>query len=144
MLRTLSLLWPVIFPSWRFFQTVEPSPRLEWAAVCATGDVFGDWREVHPIPARMPVGEAVRRLVWNPDRNAALFIINCAERIQAAPTDHSIGVIQRYVQAQVGQRLAADQMLQFRLVFVHRDGEALVRDVAYRSPSFAAIAAQTC
>lgn len=63
----------------------------------------------------------IRRLFWNPDWNDTLFVVSCAERIQENPTEHNIAEIKRRISEDVSQGA-----FQFRLVFVHRDGEDIV------------------
>lgn len=77
----------------------------------------------------------LRRLIWNPAWNEALFLISCAERIQQQPTDHSIAEIRTRILRQIrrGGIDPGGAALQFRLVFVHRQGPALVEDVVFLS-----------
>ncbi len=140
MFTTLSYVLPVLFPSWRFFKTIEPSPRVEWAVVETRATDPFVWRVFRPPPDHLSLGQLLWRLVWNPQGNADLFVVSCAERIQDAPTAHSIAVIRRRVRqdaADVGC-VDAGAVLQFRLVFVRRDGAGLVRDIVFQSDPFPA------
>ena len=132
MLALLKLLLPALTPSWRFFDSVGPSPRLEYALLATPQDA-PDWREFRPRPASLTPLEILRRLVWSPDRNESLFLTSCAERLLDAETPHSANEILR--------RLAADApagappFLKFRILLIRRDGDALRREIAYVSPA---------
>lgn len=146
MLKTLALVLPVFFPSWRFFKSIEPSPRVEWAAIPAGGAAPLTWREYRPRPIRLRPHQLLWRLFWNPDWNDALFVVSCAERIQAEPTPHSIEMIQRRIAYDLHQKRIEPEgeLLQFRLVFVHRLHARLVRDVVFVSDLFPADPPPSC
>lgn len=134
MLRLLTLLLPALVPSWRFFKSIEPSPRVEWSL-----DAVGlreTWHEFRPRPQRVSIPEAVFRLFWNPTWNETLFLVSCAERIQEDPTDHSIHEIRHRIWAhlaQTGAMPTTSDAVRFRLVFVQRDGETLTQRIIFQS-----------
>ena len=136
MIATLRLLLPALIPSWRFFSAVAPSPRVEYALLSRPGARARNWREFRPRPARLSLGQMLGRMLWNPVWNEQLFLVSCAERLMENPTAHSIDEIARRVStgipaAPAGQ--AEPGYLQFRLVFVSREGAAILRDVEYLS-----------
>ena len=133
MRQTLSLILPVLVPSWRFFRTIEPSPRVQWAEV--GGDGPAQWQEFRPRPARVSLWQMLGRLFYNAPWNEALFLVSCAERIAAAPTAHSIREIEHRLSASLAPRSPGAE-LQFRLIFVHRRGVEIVEEVLYRSAPF--------
>ena len=126
--RTFSLLLPVLFPSWRFFMTVGPSPRIEYR------EKGGTWRESHPKPAHVSPARMLARMFGNHARNTQLYMVALAERLVAAPSDHSKEALMRLVAERHGEA----GRLQFRLVFVVREGSELVSEVIYTSDLFAA------
>ena len=73
MARLIALLLPALIPSWRFFQTIEPSPRIEYRTD------GGAWRLANPVPRRVGPWRMLTRLFWNPARNDALYMTSCAE-----------------------------------------------------------------
>ena len=89
MWKTLSFVLPVLMPSWRFFKTIEPSPRVEFAIIGEDGKIEG-WCDAFPRPATLSPCQITRRLFWNPAWNDALFMVSCAERIAEQPTYYSI------------------------------------------------------
>lgn len=123
MLRLVKLLLPVLIPSWRFFQAIEPSPRIEWLRA------DGEWVPFRARPARVGLGRMARRLFWNPRWNETLYMVSLSERMAEEPTEHSL--------REIGARLRADLGVRgpvpFRLVFVHRKGEDIRRDVTFVS-----------
>lgn len=131
MLRPLALLLPALIPSWRFFDVIAPSPRIEYALLPAA-DASADWREFRPRPQRVSVATMASRLAWNPRWNETLFLVSCAERLVDAPGAHSENEIFRRVAAGLGPGVH-EPWLALRLLFVARDGEALVREVLFEA-----------
>ena len=125
MLGLLRLLLPALLPSWRFFKSVQPSPRIEWRAL---GDQ--NWQEFRPRPASLPVSQYVTRLFWNPDWNEMLFLVTLSERMIAEPSQHCLNEIRSRLAARAG--LNADG-LEFRLIFVHRTARGIQRDILFQS-----------
>lgn len=126
MLRPFTLLLPALIPSWRFFDVIAPSPRIEYALL--PGETApGDWREFRPRPERVSLAAMLGRLVWNPRWNETLFLVSCAERLVDEPTAHSEDEIFRRIAADLAD--APEPWLTFRLVFVHRD----IREVLFQA-----------
>ena len=119
MWRTLSLILPVLVPSWRFFRAVDPSPRVEWRRPGET------WQAYRPRPARVGPGSMLLRLVWNPEWNDDLFVVSCAERIEQGPDPVAA--------REIARRMPQGCGVQFRLVFVHDDGTQVTQEVVHTS-----------
>lgn len=138
MKSTFGLILPALIPSWRFFETIEPSPRVQWAFVSEKGDPPADWHSLQPRPRSVAPLASIVRLFWNPVRNDALFVVSCAERIQQRATDHSIQEIKRRIQAELrkSQQDSAAQNFQFRLVFVRRVQTGLEQEILFTSAAF--------
>jgi hypothetical protein len=126
LLRSFRLLLPVLFPSWRFFMTVGPSPRIEYRAV--PGDAT--WQENDPVPERLPPQAYVRNLFWNRRRNTQLYTVALAERLIAAPSDHSVQELSRLI---ANRHTELSGAFQFRLVFVVPHEGKLIRETLYES-----------
>lgn len=75
MRNPVPLLLPVLFPSWRFFKEVGPSPRVE---VSLGG---GPWQEATGRPDTLGLGQMFRRLFYNADWNERLFLVSLSERL---------------------------------------------------------------
>ncbi len=81
----------------------------------------------------------VKHLFWNPYRNESLFFVSCAERIIENPTEHSVQEILKRVVSDLKrdpEKVPLPPYLQFRLVFVSRNGVKLERNVRYTSPVY--------
>lgn len=146
MWKTLSFALPVMFPSWQFFKTVEPSPRVQWALLSDSEGAVPEWNEFRPHPLTVTPFQMVLRLFWNPYRNDTLFVVSCAERIQQFPDPHSINEIRRRILADL-QKLpfdTPDKLLQFRLVFVHRGEAGLEHEVVFISDIAPATVPTSC
>ena len=146
MWKTLSLILPVLIPSWRFFKAIEPSPRVQWSFLSDVDSHARDWQDFRPRPLAVTPLQMLGRLFWNPAWNDTLFVVSCAERIEQQPTDHSITEIARRIQADIEQSQvdASAQFFRFRLVFVHRDGTGLVEDIVFLSDPVAISAGAAC
>jgi len=134
MLKTLQLLAPALIPSWNFFDVIAPSPRIEYALAASPDDANPDWREFRPRPERVPLALMARRLIWNPRWNETLFVVSSAERLVDHPTAHSEDEIFRRIARDLSRQPDADALpawLGFRLVFVAREGEAIVRETLF-------------
>ena len=129
MLKPLMLLLPALIPSWRFFDVIAPSPRIEYALLAAVDDA-ADWIEFRPRPARVSWLAMLGRLVWNPRWNETLFLVSCAERLIDQPTPHSEDEIYRRIAADLD---ALEPWLTFRLVFLERQGEEITREELFRA-----------
>jgi len=137
MLQTLKLLLPALIPSWRFFDTIAPSPRIEFTLLKTAQDASGSWQEFRPRPAWLPISSMLKRMFWNPDWNESLFLVSCAERLMASPTVHSSQEILKRIKVEL-ERNSIDVMatpyLQFRLVFLNREGSQIQKHITYISP----------
>lgn len=139
MLQTLKLLLPALIPSWRFFDTIAPSPRIEFSLLQTTHDASGSWQEFRPRPARLAISRMLKRMFWNPRWNESLFLVSCAERLMTNPTEHSRQEILKRITAEL-KRNSIDATrtpyLQFRLVFLSRNGAELQKHITFISPIY--------
>ncbi len=137
LLQTIGLLLPALIPSWRFFDEIAPSPRIEYALLEHESEEDRVWQEVKPRPSHISFGRMLRRMIWNPSWNETLFLMSCAERLMAQPTDHSHQEIlkrtRRWLLMQ-GTDPVKTPYLQFRLVFRARLEEEIEQVIAYQSP----------
>lgn len=130
MLRVFMLLLPTLIPSWRFFKTVAPSPRIEWRLIRERN--AGQWQEDRPRPARVGLWQMFGRLFWNAGWNEQLYLVSLSERMIVDPSEHALQNILRLVAPSLPAHEPGD-MMQVRLVFLARDGTQLVKAVAYES-----------
>lgn len=139
MLRSFQLLLPALIPSWRFFDVIAPSPRIEFAWLASIQDTADQWHEFRPRPVRLSFTAMLRRLFWNPEWNETLFLVSCAERMIENPTAHSHQEILARIKASLKKTIqdAAAPYLQFRLVFISRHENELRREILFISPPHA-------
>lgn len=137
MLDLLKLLLPALMPSWRFFKSVDPSPRVEWALLKDVEDTPAHWQEFRPRPQHLTLRAMAQRMLWNPRWNESLFLVSCAERLTLAPTPHSEKEILRRISAEIARSLPPAEQLSFvlfRLVFLDRSEDGgIVKAVTYQS-----------
>lgn len=137
MLTLFKLLLPALMPSWRFFKSVDPSPRVEWRMLASASGPPMQWQEFRPRPQRLSPLAMAGRMLWNARWNESLFLVSCAERLTLAPTAHSRQEILRRIAADLQRALPPGALLpylQFRLVFLDRSEDGrLVKAVTYQS-----------
>lgn len=138
MWRTARLILPILIPSWRFFRTVEASPRIEWARLANSKDQTGAWREYRPRAPRLSPLVAIRRLFWNPAWNEALYLVTCAERVAERRDPHSIEEIRRRILRDIapGGDDEAGEWVRFRLVFLHGGADGVEAEDVFLSPAY--------
>jgi len=138
---SLRLLLPTIAPSWRFFDSVSDSPRVDYAVLAAPDEGAEHWQEFRPRPAVLTPITMVRRLLWNPQWNENLFLVSLAERMVSPATPEADAHSERELLLRVARHLhrhgACDHRayLQIRLRFVSRaeTGNEVVSHIAYLS-----------
>jgi hypothetical protein len=77
----LKILLPIIFPSWRFFSGIDPSPRVDIGFLKAGESDPEEWIDMSVLPQRLGFWEGVGRLFHNPVWNDRLYINTCAEHL---------------------------------------------------------------
>ena len=136
MWRIFQLLLPALVPSWRFFDVIAPSPRIQFTLLKAKDEPASGWREFRPRPERVPLRQMLGRMVWNPQWNEWLFMISCAERLMQHPAEHSETEILKRIAADLhadhGGALAG-RYLQFRLQLIQRQGTRLHHELVFES-----------
>lgn len=136
MIRVLKLLLPALIPSWRFFDVIAPSPRIQYALLNAKDEEPSEWREFRPRPERVSFLQMLMRMLWNPLWNESLFMVSCAERLLEQPTLHSEDEILKRIEAQLKGDKAHDVNgvhLQFRLLVVRREGSQILQEPVFQS-----------
>jgi hypothetical protein len=134
----LRLLLPALIPSWRFFDTIGPSPRLEFALLDSATDATPEWREFRPRPARMSLPLMLLRLFWNPRGNESLYLGTCAERLlegtDAFREQELISRITRDIEVDpAARRVKRSSFLRVRASVVRREQGAISRQVLFVS-----------
>lgn len=137
MLHVLKLLLPAILPSWRFFDFIAPSPRIQFTLLTSENDSPREWHEFRPRPMKLSFPKMLGRLLWNPRWNESLFLVSCAERLLEEPTRHSEDEILMRISKEFGEDISSSQIsathLQFRLLLVQRKGTEILQEVAFES-----------
>lgn len=138
MLSTLKLLLPALLPSWRFFDFIAPSPRIQYALLGTRDGTPEKWCEFRPRPLRLSFLQMLGRMFWNPGWNESLFLVSCAERLLDNPTRHSEDeILKRITDELVSERSGhlpkSSTYLQFRLLLVQRVDTGMQQEVAFVS-----------
>lgn len=140
----LRLLLPAIVPSWRFFDAVSASPRIDYALPRNADEPADQWREFRPRPAKLTFPTMLRRLLWNPQWNENLFLVSLAERLMRAETPETIAHSQRELLLRIARDLDRNgncdrgAHLQIRLRMVRRIGPAedVESEIVYLSSAY--------
>lgn len=139
MLETLKLFFPALIPSWRFFDGVAPSPRIEFCLLEHHQTLPELWREFRPRPERLSGFDVFLRLFWNQKWNESLFLVSCAERLMMnLSAQCELEILKRIRRELVrgSTNFSVTPDIRFRLVFISREGADLQRSVAYISPVY--------
>lgn len=139
----LKLLLPIFFPSWRFFSSIGPSPRIDVAFMAENDTEPQTWLFFHPLPEQVGFAAGVRRLFHNPAWNERLYINTCAEHLfehYSEFREQEIGV--RLVRAVIKQEIPVQAMAQylvFRIRAVAVEAGQVRDDVVFISKQFALV-----
>lgn len=135
------LFLPIIFPSWRFFSSIGPSPRIEVGFVADKNSEPQEWLRFRPLPKRINFTLGLQRLFHNPQWNERLYINTCAEHLFEEFSEfreREIG--QRLVAATLRKEIVADDKfhyLVFRIRAIESEVEQVRDDVVFVSRPFA-------
>ncbi|TZG25949.1 hypothetical protein [Sphingomonas montanisoli] len=135
------LMLPAIMPSWRFFDGVSASPRVDYALLRDPEAAADHWQEFRPRPAELTLRAMLLRLVWNPQWNENLFLVSLAERLIRADSAETVAHSQHELLLRVARHLDRDggcdrsACLQIRLRLVRRVGprEDVESEIAFLS-----------
>jgi hypothetical protein len=133
LIKNIRLVLPALIPSWRFFDEIVPSPRVEFTVLETPHDEPVHWSEFRPRPARVSGASLLRRLFWNPHWNETLFLVSCSERLIESGEPYCIQEIFNRIRNDLKDTAA--RYVKFRLVLVHREADALQRQVMFVSSS---------
>lgn len=137
-LHTVKLLLPALFPSWRFFDVIGPSPRIEVADLAHPDAGAESWRDLRPRRARLGAAGYLRTFLFNPRWNETLFLVTCAEQLIRDETDHSLREIRMRVRSDLHRESgdAAAPYFRFRIAMLSRHDGRVRRDVVFTSPPY--------
>lgn len=133
--NVLRLLLPALFPSWRFFDVIGPSPRIEVALLQTPDDAGDDWRDVRPRAAGLGIDGYLRSFFFNPRWNETLFLVTCAEGVIRDESDHTVREIRDRLRADLN-RPGAAPWFRFRIALLSRHEGRVRRDVVFTSPAY--------
>lgn len=137
--NVLKLLLPALFPSWRFFDVIGPSPRVEVCLLEHPADERAVWWDSRARPERLALRDRLKSFFFNARWNETLHLANCAERFVQGQTEQCTQEIRRRLRADLRTGVdgkAPPPFFRFRLVFVSRYEGMLRRDVAFVSPPY--------
>lgn len=92
--RLGALLAPVLLPSWRFFDSIGPAPRL---LVGRADETAQGWADLTAQPATRGPLATVGALLHDPVRNEALFWVSLAERVLAGDDPTALPTLRRFL-----------------------------------------------
>ena len=126
------LVLPVLVPSWRFFDWIAPSPRIELLWLDHKGMHTSDWQKLNEKPRQLSLVTMVKRLFWNPVWNENLFMISCAERVLENSDPHRHRMLVEHVAAN-NHHDPKTTSFKFRLILIKRSGAHLEQELRYTS-----------
>ena len=131
-------LLPALIPSWRFFDYIAPSPRIEFAVVAKVDDPATRWQEFRPRPVHLSIAAMLRRLLWNPIWNESLYMANCAEQFLEKPSAMRANelltrVAHGIAHGEASGMATGSAYLIVRIVVIKREGKQITRRVSFIS-----------
>lgn len=131
----LKLILPVVFPSWRFFSSIGPSPRIHYAFLKNENDEPQDWKEFRPQPEQVSFKEGLCRLFHNPRWNETLYINTCAERLFEGYSEmREQEIMKRILAAANAKQItfgAESHYLTYKISAVIREAEIITQPVTF-------------
>ena len=133
--KTVFLLLPAVIPSWRFFDEIAPSPRLEYAVFDDMDKETYNWRELQLNDDKISIIDLIKRLFYNSARNHSLYIMSLSERIAGEDCAHAKKEVLRIVKLKLQQLYGSPEarFFRYRLVFKLRVGSKIERHVYFMS-----------
>jgi hypothetical protein len=132
-----SLLLPVLFPSWRFFSSIGPSPRILLTFLSDETEIPKTWESFNSRPMRIGVLQSLRNLFCNPKWNEMLYMNTCAEHLVDEYSVMREKEIATRVLASVRRGDIASavdaQYLVFKIDLVTREHQEIVQEAAFIS-----------
>jgi hypothetical protein len=137
----LQYLLPALIPSWRFFDSIAPSPRIEFALVARSDDAVAHWQEFRPHPAHVSGVSMLRSLLWNPRWNESLYMVSCAEKIIDEPSAMRENELVRRIaeaiqRSEVTRSFTQAMFLTIRVIVLQRQAGQITRQVRFVSESY--------
>jgi hypothetical protein len=142
LIEIFKLMLPALVPSWRFFDEIAPSPCVEFAVLETPQGDSSTWKVFRPRPARLSATSMFQRLFWNPHWNETLFLVSCSERLMESGDPFYVREIFKRIKDDLAKDIAAPYV-QFRLVFVHREGDELQKNILFVSPPMSLVDGHT-
>lgn len=136
----LKLYLPILFPSWRFFSSIGPSPRIDVGFVADKNSEPQEWLPFRPLPKKVNFTLGLQQLFHNPLWNERLYINTCAEHLFEGYSEfreREIG--QRLVAAALNKKIAVDgefHYLVFRIRALESETGQVREDVVFISKLF--------
>ena len=126
-LHMLKLLLPILFPSWRFFRCIDPSPRLEYGYCESLKDQPERWYPLEKPLQHFNYVSAIFHLFFNPTWNQQLFMNTCAEHLfEGANERWESFIVRRIMSDKKIVRIAGllnKNVIQFRIkAIINNDG----------------------
>ncbi len=141
-INSIKLLLPALIPSWNFFDVIAPSPRIQFSLLKSENIPIQKWQEFRPRPMHLSFIQMLKRMLWNPKWNESLFLVSCAERIVGDSSQQLIQHSENEILKRIENDLISVESplnisdvthLQFRLIFLQRQGTELQEEVTFLS-----------
>ncbi|RYY75525.1 MAG: hypothetical protein EOO52_09020 [Gammaproteobacteria bacterium] len=133
----LKIFLPVLFPSWRFFSSIGPSPRIHIAFSNNENDEPTHWREFRPLPRKISFREGIFHLFHNPRWNETLYINSCAERLFEVYSElREQEIMYRILEAIKSEEIIPNTdstYVKFRISAVIREAQIITQPVTFVS-----------
>lgn len=118
-------------PSWRFFDEIAPSPRIEYRQLQGKDEKIDNWQNLSIRPEKISPYQTIFSLFHNPQWNNYLYINSCAENLMQEPSVEKEQELAKATLATI--KNTNINYFQFRLLFICREGQELKTYTGYIS-----------
>jgi hypothetical protein len=135
-LQNIKILSPALFPSWRFFDTVVPAPRIEYRILQSPQKKPSRWEKLYPKPFQVSLLQKIISIFWNPRWNEYLFLINCVESFIKKPTKKNEVEVVKLIKAELARKSIKFNDIshfKFRLLLLFREDTKLKEHIHFES-----------
>jgi hypothetical protein len=130
-------LLPALIPSWRFFDTIGPSPRLEYRWLAGATTPLSQWQPFRPRPMVLSAAQQLLRLVWNPAWNETLYVMRCAERVLEGDVGFPLLELERRMRGELcvaAEKPVTAVMFEMQILAASAEGPRITYQAVYHSP----------
>lgn len=134
-INAITLFIPALIPSWNFFDSVNPSPTIQYLLLEEQTSNNAEWLDFRPRPNNISFKQMLTRLLWNPKWNESLFLVSCCERIAEQLSEDMTAFCEKEIFERLKYDLKPNKVsqLQFRILIIQKQDDKFIEEIIYQS-----------